>query len=228
MRGAVVAALVLSGHAAVFAAISQRPVSDTSAVLEPMMVSLVEESAPMKSKVQARPQPVQPKPSKVEPAVKQQPQPIVQPKTEPVPATVQAEAAPHTKTQAEPSQPQQEKIAEAVPNPEPAAQVAKEVPAEAEPVFQPPRFGVSYLRNPSPEYPPISRRLKEQGKVMLRVMVTAMGEPAAIEVDKSSGFERLDQAAIEAVKQWRFVAAKRGEQAVNAWVLVPLSFSVKG
>jgi protein TonB len=226
MRGAAVAALVLSGHAAVFAAIGSRSVADAPAEPEPMMVSLVADSEPVKPDVQAKPQPVQPKPRKVEPVVKRQPQPTLQPKPEPVPVT--AEAAPQPQIQPESPQPHQEKVAEVASPPEPAAPAAKEVEVAPEPVYQPPRFGVAYLRNPSPEYPPISRRLKEQGKVMLRVMVTTAGEPGSIEVDKSSGFERLDQAAIEAVKQWRFVPAKRGEQAVNAWVVVPLSFSVKG
>lgn len=192
------------------------------------MVSLVADSEPLKAELQAKPQPVQSKPRMVEPVIKRQPQPTVQPKSEPTPVPVTAEAAPRLQAQSESTSTHQEMIAEAAPTPEPAAPATKEVVSEPEPVYQPPRFGVTYLRNPSPEYPPLSRRLKEQGKVMLRVMVTASGEPASIELDKSSGFERLDQAAMEAVKQWRFVPAKRGEQAVSAWVVVPLSFSVKG
>lgn len=228
LHSAAVAVLVFGGHAAVFAAIASKPpVAEAPAEPEPMMVSLVADSESVKAESQAKLQPVEPPPRKVEPAAKRQPQtqPMVRPNPESVAVPAAAEAAPQLQAQPEPTQPLQEKVAEAAPMPEPAA---KEVVAEPELVYQPPRFGVAYLRNPSPEYPPISRRLKEQGKVMLRVMVTAAGEPVSVELDKSSGFERLDQAAMEAVKQWRFVPAKRGDQAINAWVLVPLSFSVKG
>jgi protein TonB len=47
-------------------------------------------------------------------------------------------------------------------------------------------------------------------------------------VQKTSGFSRLDQAALETVKHWRFVPARRGSQIVPAWVVVPISFSLEG
>jgi protein TonB len=91
-----------------------------------------------------------------------------------------------------------------------------------------PVFNAEYLNNPTPVYPPISRRMGEQGLVLLRVFVTAHGEPNAVELKTGSGFARLDRAAQEAVKQWKFVPAKRGEQPVDAWVVVPIRFSLKG
>jgi protein TonB len=54
--------------------------------------------------------------------------------------------------------------------------------------------------------------------------VSADGAPAEIEVRQSSGFERLDEAALQAVRQWRFVPAKRGSQNVAASVIVPIQF----
>ncbi|MDE0853533.1 MAG: energy transducer TonB, partial [Nevskia sp.] len=78
----------------------------------------------------------------------------------------------------------------------------------------------------APDYPHLSRRLKESGTVLLRVLVSAEGRPGQIELNQSSGYVRLDQAAIEAVRQWRFVAAKQGEQAVSAWVIVPINFQL--
>jgi periplasmic protein TonB len=85
-----------------------------------------------------------------------------------------------------------------------------------------------YLRNPKPSYPNLSRRLSEQGTVLLRVFVTVAGDAVTVELKQSSGFPRLDKAAQEAVQAWKFVPAKRGEQSVAAWVLVPIKFSLKG
>lgn len=90
----------------------------------------------------------------------------------------------------------------------------------------PPRFDASYLDNPPPRYPPISRRLGEQGRVLLRVEVSASGDPLAVLVHQGSGFSRLDQSAVDAVRAWRFVPARRGQQAVTEWVVVPVVFSL--
>lgn len=63
---------------------------------------------------------------------------------------------------------------------------------------------------------------------MLRVTVTPDGLPGRIEIARSSGSERLDQAATNAVRQWRFVAARQGERAIEASVLVPIIFKLEG
>lgn len=90
-----------------------------------------------------------------------------------------------------------------------------------------PRFAADYLSNPAPAYPPLSRRMGEEGEVVLRVHVETSGRPSQIEVRKSSGSPRLDQAALDAVWHWRFVPAQRGEEALAAWVLVPITFHLK-
>ena len=64
----------------------------------------------------------------------------------------------------------------------------------------------------------------EQGKVMLRVLVNADGLPEQIEIKESSGFERLDKAAINAVQRWRFVPGKRGGVPEAMWNIVPVNF----
>lgn len=87
-----------------------------------------------------------------------------------------------------------------------------------------PRFDAAYLNNPRPEYPRIARRLGEQGQVLLSVFVDAAGRPEKVEIRSSSGHPRLDQAALEAVRKWRFVPARRGDRPIGAWVLVPISF----
>ena len=106
-----------------------------------------------------------------------------------------------------------------VPLPAPGA------PPVAAPVT-PPRHDAAYLSNPPPRYPPIARRNGEQGRVVLRVLVTIDGQADTVEVRTSSGSERLDRAAVETVRNWRFVPARQGERAVAAWVLVPITFSL--
>jgi len=91
-----------------------------------------------------------------------------------------------------------------------------------------PNLNADYLNNPSPAYPSASRHLGEQGKVLLRVLVNSDGQVEQVTLRKSSGFERLDQAAQDTVQKWRFVPARRGEQVVSAWVVVPVSFSLEG
>lgn len=90
-----------------------------------------------------------------------------------------------------------------------------------------PKFDADYLNNPTPKYPPVSRRAGEEGKVMLRVFVDASGAPTQVEINHTSGFERLDKAAVAAVSHWKFIAAQQAGQAVGAWVLVPIIFSLK-
>jgi protein TonB len=98
---------------------------------------------------------------------------------------------------------------------------------EAEVPFVAPRFDAAYFNNPPPPYPPLSRRLGEQGRVMVRVFVDTSGAPAQIELRESSGHPRLDDAAASAVRRWRFVPARRGSEPVGAWVLVPISFNLR-
>lgn len=91
----------------------------------------------------------------------------------------------------------------------------------------PPRFDADYLDNPKPAYPPLSRRLGEEGKVILRVFVETNGQAAKVEMQASSGFPRLDEAAGAAVARWRFVPARRGDEPVAAWVRVPIVFALR-
>lgn len=115
--------------------------------------------------------------------------------------------------------------AEAFVAPPPPAEPLPAAPAApALPALIPPVFNADYLDNPAPQYPPMSRRRGETGRVLLRVYVSADGLAERVELRASSGFERLDAAAREAVARWRFVPARRGDEKVAAWVLVPISF----
>ena len=61
---------------------------------------------------------------------------------------------------------------------------------------------------------------------MMRVYVSATGVPEKVELHTSSGFERLDQAALETVRTWKFVPAHRGGKPIAAWVQVPITFAL--
>lgn len=85
-------------------------------------------------------------------------------------------------------------------------------------------FDAAYLNNPAPSYPALSRHLQEQGTVSLNVFVGTDGKAQNVQIAKSSGFDRLDSAALSTVKKWRFVSAKKGGELVASWVQVPVSF----
>ena len=159
-------------------------------------------------------QPAEPKPEpKPLPVVK--PQPIVK----------QTTPAPKTPT------PQIEATQSALPAPSAPIAAAPEVkpapPAPAAPTVTQARFDADYLRNPAPPYPPLSRRMGEEGKVMLRVLVSPQGTADQVEIKTSSGSERLDNAAVNTVKNWKFVAARRGDVPTQSWVLVPIIFKLE-
>jgi protein TonB len=89
-----------------------------------------------------------------------------------------------------------------------------------------PRFDADYLNNPKPQYPRLSKQLREEGVVMLRVYVLPSGMPDTVELKRSSGSARLDDVALSTVRRWRFIPARSGDVAVAAWVLVPIAFSL--
>jgi protein TonB len=111
------------------------------------------------------------------------------------------------------------------PAPAPVPVAASPTPA---PVVAPPRHDLAYLRNPAPSYPVFAKRAREEGKVILRVQVDASGKVAGIEIHQSSGFERLDKAALAAVRRWRFEPARSGDRAIAGVALVPISFQLEG
>jgi protein TonB len=63
--------------------------------------------------------------------------------------------------------------------------------------------------------------------VLLSVLVSETGLPKEVKLARSSGTPILDDAALEAVKGWKFVPARQGEQAVAAWVEVPIRFRLE-
>lgn len=167
-----------------------------------------------------------------------EPQAEPAPPAPPAPAqkTVQKKAVSKAKAPAA-QQAQPLAITSAAPAPEVAAAVASPAaPAAAEaapgpaataapPAVQLPSSNADYLQNPKPAYPALSKRLGEQGKVVLRVLIGVDGTARKAEIRQSSGFERLDQTALNTVlTKWRYVPGKRGGVAEEMWFNVPINF----
>jgi protein TonB len=151
-----------------------------------------------------KPQVVKPAPAPIPP-----PNPVVDPAPAPKPAPPPV-------------------VTEAPPPPAftaPPAEVKK--PEPAPPPVIPPRVDASQLNNPIPPYPSISRRLGEEGKVLLDVDILADGSVGEVKIKTSSGYPRLDQAALEAVKHWHYVPASRGGQPISYWYVQPIVFSLR-
>jgi protein TonB len=83
---------------------------------------------------------------------------------------------------------------------------------------------VEYLREPTPRYPSQSRRLREEGVVVLRVVIDERGQACEIAVESSSGYERLDRAAREAVASAAFRPYVEDGAPRRAQVLIPIEF----
>lgn len=154
---------------------------------------------------------------------------IAQPKPRPAPSPTTPKPASVPQRQAAP---QPKVIAAAIEAPTATTETRHEreappAPAPAAVTLTQPRFDADYLSNPAPTYPPLSRRMGEEGKVQLRVFVDSSGRASQIELKTSSGSPRLDQAAQDAVWRWKFVPARRGDEAIAAWVLVPIVFTLK-
>jgi protein TonB len=159
------------------------------------------------------PEPVPPAPPPPEPVLKPKPKPVIaSTRTTPVADAIVA-PPPVDEPDPEPSAPVQAYSEAAEPSP----------PGQPEP----PRFDMSYLSNPQPSFPAMSKKLHEEGTVVLRVHVSAAGEALSVEVATSSGYARLDDAALRAVRKWKFVPSKRGDTAVDGIAMVPMVFSLK-
>jgi len=87
-----------------------------------------------------------------------------------------------------------------------------------------PSSSASYLNNPKPPYPAISRRLNEQGVVMIRVLINTDGRAEQTELFKSSGYTRLDDSALKTVSTWRFVPGTTNGVPQAMWFNVPVNF----
>ncbi|MDP9995408.1 protein TonB [Variovorax boronicumulans] len=193
-RNVVIASGVIVFHAAALWALQSGLLRRAAEVVIPVeiMSQFVE---PPKPKVEPPPPPPPPPPKVAKAPPPPRPQAIREPKPTPAPQ------APVGTT--EPPPPPAPPAAPTPPAP-PALPPAPPAP----PAVQLPSSNADYLQNPKAVYPAMSKRLGEQGKVIVKVLVGVDGLPKSAEVKKSSGFDRLDEAAIEYIMKCRFVPGK--------------------
>jgi len=171
-----------------------------------------------------------PPPAAPRPAARRPPRAVEEPRprTEPPPATSPAASPAPLLVDPGPKDDRPAEAAAAASAPAAAPPVAL-APVAAPPraTASPPDFRAAYLRNPPPGYPAAARRNGEEGTVTLRVLVSTDGTPREVALERSSGSSILDAAALGTVKNWRFVPARRGGEAQEAWVLVPVVFRLE-
>lgn len=176
------------------------------------------------------------------PAPEQKPQPMLQPKVQakaPTPKPAQPTPAPAVAPQPAPAP---LAIAPSATAPAPSAAAptaAAAAPASANtgstanappappapPKVVQPSSDADYLDNPTPSRSTLSRRLGEQGTLVLRILVGTDGKAQKIELQKSSGFDRLDRSAMDTLRNWRYKPGTRGGVPEAMWVDIPVTFA---
>ena len=203
---------VLAAHLAVLAWLYQQRIVQVPRSVEPLFVYFVTPEPP--PKLQA-PQPVTREPRK--PRVEKKPPP--EPPRPPEQLVVEAPAVlPLEPVAPPPPPPPPEPVVEAAPV------LAPVVPKPVGPVALADELSVSCPERTPPLYPALSRRLREQGEVLLRVELDEQGRVSAARIEKPSGSQRLDDAALTAVRRWRCQPTQRDGKPVRAIALQPFNF----
>lgn len=123
---------------------------------------------------------------------------------------------------AAPSEPQTEMRRKEISEARDAAKAREDAAAPADDAG--PIYSAAYLNNNPPAYPAAARRRGIEGTVVIRAEIHDNGRCHHVMIRKSSGHALLDKAALDAVRDWRFVPARRGSRIVTAWVDVPITF----
>lgn len=221
--------LIVGAHAAalwlVVAGLHQQNLVPPSPLPAVMVEMLPAERPAVKEVIETKPQPEPVKEiPKVQPK-KAQPKPQLKKPSPKTTTSDKALTAPKSETEPVPQAPSAP--AEPSPPPAPVAAAPRDVaPAPAPVPITPPRFNAAYLNNPAPTYPPMLRRAGEEGRVVLRVFVTAEGTAGEVHILRPSSSPLFDEAALAAVRKYRFVPARRGDTAVAEWVQVPIEFKL--
>lgn len=211
-RITVVVASVLLFHGAALWALQTGLLRRAVEVLVPaeLLSELIEPASPI-----VPPPPAPPAPTPVKPALTRAPTTVHQPAPE-----FLAMADPTPTASAPVGLLNPVAAPEAVKAPVSVAPPAPPAPARVEL----PSSDADYLHNPKPPYPPLSKRLGEQGKVVVRTLIGLDGTAQQAQIKQSSGFERLDQSALATVLRWRYVPGKRADVAEAMWFNVPITF----
>lgn len=225
-----IAVAVVCAHAAALWALQSGLIQPKTKPAEPvvMVADWIEQAQPV-----VAPAPPSPPEVVTPPTPKPEPRtPAPTPKPVPQPAPASAPTAP------EPARPQLSEATSsstteptASPSPSSATATPAAVPAPSAPAAPPappkvelPSRSASYLNNAPPRYPPLSRRMGEQGTVVVRALIEVNGTASQATIKTSSGYERLDQTALQTVQNWRYVPGKRGGEPEAMWFNIPLHF----
>lgn len=212
-KRAVVAAIVALHGVAIWGLLQIAPVRAALAEAAPMFVDLLAPPAPEKPPESAPPPPT-PVPKKPPP-----PLPVLAAAPSPVPAPFVVAPPPP-----EPVPPAPPEVPVAVPALAPAPPAP---PAPPPPPKEIPAAAIQYLEPPSPTYPRLSRRMNETGLVIVRVYVDTEGLPRTVQVLQSSGFARLDDAAVEGVRRARFKPYAENGTPTAGWARIPIPFELE-
>lgn len=169
-------------------------------IIEPEIPPIVQEPKPKPIVNEVKPEPIKQK-SEAKPVVTKQPAPVLTAKADA--PTTNPVVVPVAEPVATPVEPKQEDL----------------------PVTEAKGYA-GYLSNPAPEYPEVAFDRGWEGRVVLRILVSANGSPIEINVKQSSGKKVLDDAAQRTVKRWKFAPATRGSTPIEGWVDVPIDFKL--
>lgn len=202
-RRAAIAALVAVHVLAVVGLLQASRLRDVVIEAKPLFLAVVDAPAPA-----APPKPLPPPPSTKIPPPPQLTLPLIATDTVTTPTPL---------------------VAQVLPPPPPAAPVA---PVEAPPAPAPslprtlPPSAVQFLVPPAPVYSRISAKMRESGKALVRVFIDEAGVPREVQLATSTGFSRLDDAALAAVRNCRFKPYRENGVAVAGWAAVPIEFEL--
>ncbi|MBV1883705.1 MAG: energy transducer TonB [Pseudomonadales bacterium] len=226
--------LVLGLHIAVLLILFYRSSSDNEIITALPTIS--------GTLIKADPTPISPVP-KAKPKLKQKSKPI--PKLKPIPKPI-LKPIPKPIPKPKPSSKLKLKPKAVLPPPVPIRQTSEKAITQPEPITdelsqsstdQPiggpkypvsaPRLDASRSKNPAPVYPRTSQRLRQEGTVILTLLIRPDGTVAEVDVKVSSGHSRLDKAAVKAVKRWRYLPAKQGNRTIEFWYEQPIVFALR-
>lgn len=217
-RNTIIAASVVVFHVGALWALQSGLLRRVVEVVVPVQV--VSEFLPQASPPQP-PSPVPPKPVPTPPQAAPAPAPVTPRPAAPV---LPAAPLPVAVADAAPSPTAPTGVVTAQPPAPPIAAPVAPAPVAPPVKVELPSTNADYLNNPKPAYPAMSKRAGEQGQVLVRVLIGADGAAQKAEIKSSSGFDRLDRAALATVLQWRYVPGKRGGVAEAMWFNVPINF----
>lgn len=230
-QSALLSFIVLLHVGAVWALISganHTALSQPAKVVSAFMVQAAPAAPAVAETTPVAPQPT-PQPPTPKPVPK--PKPKVEPKPKPVkPAITVPQEEPATPPQPVAAAPSSAPAPEAAAAPPTEGAATGQAPVTASPPPAQPKTitsGVEYITMPAPKYPPQSRRMGEEGKVVLRVLINERGRADRIDIHQSSGSPRLDQAAREAVQMARFKPYIENGSAIAVFAIIPIAFKLE-